>query len=219
MSDTTKYAKKGQVVVGSFQGTTNSAGNVKEYIKDFAKTANLVKETGVKIMEVNLSCPNEGTAHLLCFDTQRAKEVVFAVKEKIGNTPLIIKIAYFQDQNQLETFIKEVGKFAEGISAINTIPAKILDEKGNQALPGGESRLRAGVCGYPIKWAGLDMVKRLKKLRDNLGLSYAIIGVGGVTVPNDFFEYRKNGADIVMSATGAMWNPMLAQDIKKGLHK
>ena len=33
----------------------------------------------------------------------------------------------------------------------------------------------------------------------------------------DFFEYRDAGADIVMSATGAMWNPYLARDIKEGL--
>ena len=34
----------------------------------------------------------------------------------------------------------------------------------------------------------------------------------------DFTEYREAGADAVMSATGAMWNPYLAQDIKASLH-
>ena len=43
----------------------------------------------------------------------------------------------------------------------------------------------------------------------------ATIGVGGVTTPADYFEYRAAGADMVMSATGAMWNPHLAIDIKK----
>ena len=34
---------------------------------------------------------------------------------------------------------------------------------------------------------------------------------------DDFFEYRNAGADFVMSATGAMWNPYLARDIKERL--
>ena len=31
----------------------------------------------------------------------------------------------------------------------------------------------------------------------------------------DYFEYIASGAESVMSATGAMWNPYLAQEIKK----
>ncbi|MEK9178599.1 MAG: dihydroorotate oxidase [Patescibacteria group bacterium] len=210
-----KYAKEGQVVIGSFQGTTNKEGNVIKYIKDFVKATRLVKETGVKVLEVNLSCPNEGAAHLLCFDLKRSADVVHAIKNEIGDTPLIIKIAYFEDEGRLKKLVHLVGHMVDGISAINTIPAKVYDEKGNQALPGGPARLYSGTCGHPIKWAGLEMVRRLKKLRKELGLSFAIIGVGGVTEPSDYFEYRKMGADAVMSATGAMWNPFLAQEIKK----
>jgi tRNA-dihydrouridine synthase len=33
--------------------------------------------------------------------------------------------------------------------------------------------------------------------------------------PQDYFDYRQAGADAVMSATGAMWNPHLAQEIKQ----
>ncbi len=31
--------------------------------------------------------------------------------------------------------------------------------------------------------------------------------------PKDFLEYHKAGADLVQSATGAMWNPYLAYEI------
>ena len=33
----------------------------------------------------------------------------------------------------------------------------------------------------------------------------------------DFEDYINKGADYVMSATGAMWNPYLAQEIKETL--
>ena len=46
-------------------------------------------------------------------------------------------------------------------------------------------------------------------------MKFTIVGVGGVSSADDFKKYREAGADAVMSATGAMWNPMLAQEIKK----
>jgi len=52
----------------------------------------------------------------------------------------------------------------------------------------------------------------LKRLRDETGLDYTIIGVGGVTTPDDYNQYKAFGADAIMSATGAMWNPLLAQE-------
>jgi dihydroorotate dehydrogenase len=214
MADCVAYAHSGQMIIGSFQGTTNNSGNIKEYIQDFVDTARLVKETGIHVLEANLSCPNEGTAHLLCYDISRTQTIVDAIKNTIGNTPLIIKIGYFVDHDALETLIHKVGKIVDGIAAINTIPAKITDAQGNQALP-GKNRLKSGVCGAPIKWAGLEMVKVLATLRQKNDLSYQIFGVGGVTTAEDYMDYKNAGADAVMSATGSMWNPYLAQEIKK----
>ena len=206
--------RKGQIVVGGFQGTKTEDGNIESYINDFRLAARLLKETGVKVIEVNLSCPNEGTAHLLCFDIDRSMIVADAIKNEIGDMPLIVKTAYYKDDIALTEFVTKVGSIVDGISSINTIAAEIVDADGNQALP-GEGRLRSGVCGHSIKWAGLSMVTRLKALREKLHMKYTIIGVGGVTTAVDFQEYRESGADIVLSATGAMWNPYLPQEIKE----
>lgn len=216
LRDAVIYAKDGQIVVGAFQGTKKEGQSVEEYINDYRITAKLLKDTGVKVMEVNLSCPNEGTNNLLCYDTERSVIVVKAIKEVIGDIPLIIKIGYFKDAEVLKDFVNKIGSLVQGISAINTIAAEIVDEHGVQALP-GEGRLRSGVCGHAIKWAGIEMVRKLKKLREELNYEFQIIGVGGVTTPDDFIEYRDAGADVVMSATGAMWNPYLAQEIKERL--
>ena len=43
---------------------------------------------------------------------------------------------------------------------------------------------------------------------------YKILGVEGVTQAKEYKEYREGGADVVLSAAGAMWNPYLAQEIK-----
>lgn len=216
MAEVVKKAGKGQVVVGGFQGTKEGGGDVASYINDFRTAARMIKETGAHVMEVNLSCPNEGTAHLLCFDIERSAVIAQAIKEEVGTIPLIVKIAYYPDEEELRSFVRMLGPIVDGISAINTIAAEIVDKEGKQALP-GEGRLRSGVCGHSIKWAGVEMVGRLKRFREELGLGFTIIGVGGVNTVEDFQEYRSAGADIVMSATGAMWNPYLAKQIKETL--
>lgn len=209
-----KNKREGQVIVGAFQGTKKGDGDVASYINDFCNAARMLKEAGVKVMEVNLSCPNEGTDNLLCYDVERSVKVVEAIKNEIGEIPLIIKIAYYKDEEAFKNFVKEIGNIVDGISAINTIAAPIVNESGAQALP-GEGRMKSGVCGHSIKWAGIEMVKRLKSIREEFGYKYTIVGVGGVTEAEDFFDYRNAGADIVMSATGAMWNPYLAKEIKE----
>ncbi|MBI2611723.1 dihydroorotate oxidase [Candidatus Gottesmanbacteria bacterium] len=209
-----KHAKKGQMVWGSFEGTHWDGSSAKDYINDWVLGAKLLKEANAQAVEANFSCPNEGTANLLCFDVAKVQIICNAIKNEIGNTSLYIKTAYYQDQKLLEKLVENVGKIVDGFSSINTIQAEVVGRNGKQALP-GEGRKRSGICGESIRWAGLNMVARLKKLREKLGFSYKIVGVGGVMTARDYFEYRKNGADIVMSATGAMWNPLLAQDIKK----
>lgn len=213
MREAVRYAKRGQVVAASFQGTHHEDDTEKTYIADWVRAATLVKETGAHILEANLSCPNEGTQTLLCFDTAKVRAIAEAIKNEIGDTPLLLKTAYFENKEALRTLIEATGTVVDGFSVINTIAAEVVDKDGTQALPGGPGRKRSGVCGASIRWAGLEMTAYLKELREEFGFSYLIAGVGGVTVPDDYRLYREAGADIVMSATGAMWNPYLAREI------
>jgi len=222
MADVVKYAneRKGKMVWGMIEGTRWDENFTEEdFLNDWVTVARMMNETKINLIEANFSCPNEGdkVKRLLCFDISQSRRIAEAVKKEIGNTPLIIKIPYFESEDELRNMVKELGTIADGFSAINTIPSAVRDEEGNQALPGGEWRLKSGICGAPIKWAGLEMVKRLKKLREEFNYKFQIIGVGGVTTADDFFEYRQAGADIVMSVTGAMWNPYLAKEIKSRL--
>ncbi len=118
----------------------------------------------------------------------------------------------------LEKIVLDTAPYINGFSAINTIQAAVVDEQGKQFLP-GEGRLRSGICGSAIKWAGIDMVQRLDALRKQHNLKLEIIGVGGVMTPPDFQDYRQAGADVVKSVTAAMWNDQLATQVKTTLGK
>ena len=202
----------GQVLVPSFQGSRVEGMSEEEYIADHATTARLIKETGAKLMVMNTSCPNEGHNPLL------VGRITEAVKQEIGDIPLMVKLAYIPSDDDLELMVRStVGHgTVQGFSTINTISAKLVDADGNQALPGA-GRDRSGVCGNAIRGAGLDMVARLAAIREKLGLDFKINGVGGVVSPADYQAYRNAGADSVMSATGAMWDAELARKIKSSI--
>ncbi len=208
------YAGKGQLMILSFMGTVKKDQSQQEFIDDFVLAAKLSQETGAKVLEANLSCPNIGNEGLVCYNLEVTKKVTEGIRKVIGNTPLVLKIGYYRDDKDLEKFAEIANEYADDIAGINTLQASVVDKDGEQALP-GPGRLKSGVCGQGIKWAGLETVKKLKNIREKRGFSYSITGVGGVTRPQDYVVYRKAGADCVMSATGAMWNPLLAQQIKE----
>ncbi|HSW97925.1 MAG TPA: tRNA-dihydrouridine synthase [Candidatus Saccharimonadales bacterium] len=212
------YAKKGQVLILSFMGTVKPNQTEEEFIQDFADAARLAKETGAEIFEVNLSCPNIGNEGLVCYNLPVSEKICQEIRNTLGSAPLIIKVGYYQSSEDIKKIAEIAEKYAQGIAVINTIPAAIVDDQGNQALP-GNNRLKSGICGAPIKWAGIDMVKQIKKIKEENNYSFSLIGVGGVTTPQDYTDYVNTGADAVMSATGAMWNPYLAQEIKKEILK
>ena len=209
---------KGQLLISSVVGTIQDGFSQEDYFDDFAETARLAVSSGVKVIEINLSCPNVANEGILCYSYDSVVSVCKKVKAAIGDIPLIAKLGYFapEQQDLLEKIAIDTAPYLSGFSAINTIPAAIVDEDGNQLLP-GEGRLKSGMCGASIKWAGLEMVGRLDALRKKHSLDFQIVGVGGVGSPADFSEYRNAGADVVQSVTAAMWNEKLAEEVKASL--
>ena len=215
MSLAVRAAGEGQLLIGSFQGTRPDEGVVDReaaFVADHVRTAVLVAQTGAKVLEMNLSCPNEGAANLLCYDTPMVTRIASAVKESIGDLPLLLKLAYFPNEALLRQLVSATRGIVQGYVAVNTIPATLVDPRGAQALPGA-GRAVGGVCGGAIAWAGLEMTTRLRLLRDQGDPDFAIVGVGGVRSVGDYVALRDAGADAVMSATGAMFSPDLGMQV------
>lgn len=211
MARAVQSAGSGQLLIGSFQGTKGRGG----IEQDYAHTAKLVAETGAPILETNLSCPNEGSNQLLCFDMNQAERIAAAIKNAVPDRPLLMKLAYFKDTVALTQLVTRLGTIVDGFSTINTLPARPIDRMGRPAL--GENRPECGVCGAAIRWAALDMIEQLRNLRTQGNQHFVIVGVGGVSTAHHYDQFRAVGADAVMSATGAMWDPHLALRIKGNL--
>lgn len=211
-----KFAGKGQVMILSFMGTVKKDQTQEEFIEDFIMAAKLSYETGAKVLEANLSCPNIGNEGLVCYNLDVTEKVVKGIRKVIGNRPLVLKVGYYKDEAQLTGFAEIANEYANDVAAINSLQVKVVNNQGEQALP-GPNRLSSGICGSAIKWAGIEMTKKLFKIRASRNFKFKVTGVGGVVGVQDYLDYKDAGADAVMSATGAMWNPNLAQEIKKAI--
>jgi dihydroorotate dehydrogenase (NAD+) catalytic subunit len=204
------YLAEGQVMIVSIVGTPEANENI---ITDYVRCAALAKEAGAKIIEANYSCPNvnskEGSIFL---DSEFSAKISAAIKQEIGSVPLLIKIGNFPNADIMQKVVVANQKFVQGFAGINTIPMQVFNKKNEQALP-GKGRLTSGLCGAGIRDIAQNFTKTLAELRQKLGSEFIICGVGGITSMQDFTKRLDAGADLAMSATGAMWNPFIAQNL------
>ncbi len=198
---------EGQVLIVSVVGTPGEGVDLAE---DYALGARMAVEAGAEIVEINLSCPNvisgEGS---LFTDPNASSRISAKVKRAIGETPLLIKMGYISDPSRLTQVILANAPHIEGVASVNTLPFEVVAPDGSPALP-GEGRLRSGVCGAAIKNCAMSQASRLIKIRQMGGYDFVVVGVGGAMSPQDIRDYFSLGVDAVMSATGAMWDPLLA---------
>lgn len=205
----------------SFQGT-RTGPSFDDFVADTCVAAKAAgacaTSAGFSLLEINLSCPNEKGSPIFK-NVGQSLALLGAVRKALAPWPglkLIAKIGVLSDAQTLE-FVRGVrGGIISAVSAINTVPARIEGPSGGIALGSGDAI--GGVCGALIFEQGMQMVRRLAASRRSQGIGsdeLAIIAVGGVMSVREFALYTAIGADLVQAATGAMWNPCLAQDIAR----
>ena len=215
VADTKRLLRPGQVLIVSVMGSPEEAANDDELAAQFANAARIARDAGADIIEANLSCPNTG-GELICAAPDTSAKVVVAISNelKATRTPLFIKISYL-NPTALASLVERCGRLIQGIVAINTVSVPVVTRAGKQFFP-GEARARAGISGDPIRSLGLQVVRQLVEIREASynRSDWAIIGVGGVTSPEHFKQYRDLGADAVQSCSGAWLDPDLARSIR-----
>ena len=218
--DMEEYAKKKKkLIITSVVGTPKENGTIEELANDYAFLAHMAKSVGSTIIELNLSCPNvSGGEGIIYKDPESSKIIVKRTRELLNdsNIKLLVKVGY-GNKNFYKKFLKATAEYIDGVVAINTIPMHIVDENGNQALPGGEI---SGVCGKAILKMSVKAVANLCEVRNELFLKeqVKIIGCGGVMDTEAFIQHINAGAEFVMCATAALFNPELPIEIAQHIH-
>src|SRR6202012_1444272 len=83
MKKALESAGKGQVLVGSVVGTVRENQTQQEFVDDWANAAKLIIETGVRIVEADLSCPNNGAEGLVCYNIETTKNICKSIRKVI----------------------------------------------------------------------------------------------------------------------------------------
>lgn len=197
----------GQAMIVSIVGTP---GQGVSFVQDFVRAAVFAKEAGAKLIEANLSCPNVGKAEgQLYTNPEAVYEFTHAMAQAIRPIPLILKTGVFPSPEVMRYSLEAAARAgANAICGINSVSYHVVDRSGGPAL--GEHRPTSGVCGAAIFGQALEFLTTAASIirKEKLGLE--LLGCGGVVKSEQFDELLASGAKIAMSATGMMWDPLLA---------
>lgn len=190
----------------------NIAGESVEEYAELAKR--LSKETMVKGIEVNISCPNVKLGGMTFgVDPKLTKEVISAVK-KATTQPVIAKLT------PNVTDITVVGKAAveagaDALSAINTVIGMAIDLETGQSRLGS---LTGGLSGPAIRPIAVRMVYELAH-----STKVPVIGLGGIMTGNDAVEFLLAGARAVQVGTANFVDTQasvrIAKEIEEYVHR
>ena len=199
--------EEGQLLIVSIVGTPGFSADVPS---DFARTAALAKEAGAQLIEANFSCPNisskEGS--LYC-DPENAYLTASLIAKTIAPLPLMIKVGKFKNRELLRALLISLARANVGaVCGINSVSLRVLDSQERPAL--GPERSSSGVCGDAIRSEALQFVQDAAEIISKERLPLELAGCGGAMLPEHFDQFLSAGAKLAMSATGMMWDPLLA---------
>jgi dihydroorotate dehydrogenase (NAD+) catalytic subunit len=170
--------------------------------------ARLNGEEKVAALEVNISCPNVKQGGVAFGTDPSMAHAVTKEVRKHFSRPVIVKLSpNVSDITVIARAVEEAG--ADAVSLINTVLGMAIDIKSCKSKL---ANIFGGLSGPAIKPIGLRMVWQVAET-----VSIPIIGIGGITTPEDAIEYMLAGACAVQVGTTNFINPKAAEEIIQGI--
>ena len=166
--------------------------------EEYVEGAAMLSESGVDIVELNISCPNVKQGGLAFgIRAKDAEEVVSAVR-KVCTVPLVVKLS--PQAESIPDMCKAVeAAGADGISLCNTFQACAIDlEKRRPVF----NNTFAGLSGPAIRPIALRMVWQAVG-----AVNIPVIGLGGILTGRDALEFIMAGAAAVQVGTANFLDP------------
>ena len=174
-------------------------------IEEYAQTcARLDACDQVGWLEVNVSCPNvHGGGMSFGTDPKMAAMVTKAVK-KVTHKPVIMKLSpNVTDITSVAKACEDAG--ADAVSLINTIMAMRIDLRTRKPILANTT---GGLSGPAVFPTALRMVYQTAK-----SVSIPVIGLGGISSPEDVLEMMMAGATAVEIGAMNLVDPFICRDI------
>ena len=173
----------------------NASGNT---VEDYEKITEILSDSDIDAIELNLSCPNVKEGCMSFGSTpQGVKKVVERVK-KVAKKPLIVKLTpNVTDIVEIALAAQDAG--ADAVSLINTLLGMAIDAKTRRPIL---ANITGGLSGPAVKPVALRMVYQVSK-----AVKISVIGMGGISNGQDAVEFLLAGATAVMVGTAGFVNP------------
>ena len=190
----------GPAIIANLSGST-----VQEYIQG----ASLLNDSGVDMIELNISCPNVKTGGMIFgLDPETAASVTKQVRRAVTGKPLMVKLSpNAPDLQAVARFCVNAG--ADAISLVNTFKAIAIDI--NSRTPVFEN-ISAGLSGPCIKPIALRMVWEICDT-----VYVPIVGIGGIASAEDALEFLLAGAAAVQVGSATFAHPPLMNEVIAGI--
>ena len=187
---------------------TNVFGYARE---DYEQTIEILNEgEGIDAYELNVSCPNTAHGGLQFGSDPRSLDEVVTTAKRVSRRPLIVKLSpNVTSIAQMAYVAQEAG--ADALSLVNTFVAMAIDPETRKPRI---ANVTAGLSGPAIKPIAVRMVYDAAH-----AVKIPVIGMGGISTPEDVVEFLLAGATAVQIGTASYWDPCATEKIVDGLEQ
>ncbi|HVJ05262.1 MAG TPA: dihydroorotate dehydrogenase [Candidatus Saccharimonadales bacterium] len=186
--------------------------NVYGYSTDeYQQTIRILNEgEGIAAYELNVSCPNVRHGGITFGqDASLLADVVTAARA-VSRRPLIVKLSpNVTDIAKMARTAEDAG--ADAVSLVNTFLAMAIDPVTRRPRI---SNVTAGLSGPAIKPIAVRMVYEVAQ-----AVKIPVIGMGGISTPEDVVEFLLAGATAVEVGTANFWDPRACERLVKQLER
>jgi dihydroorotate dehydrogenase len=167
-------------------------------VRDYEKSARLLAPHADYLV-VNVSSPNTpGLRNLQA--VEKLEPILSAVRAVAGAVPLLVKIAPdLGDDDVLAVAELALSVGLDGIIATNTTTSRDGLATASETV---EAIGAGGLSGAPLTQRALAVVRML---RERVGPELCLIGVGGISTPDDARARLDAGATLVQAYTGFVY--------------
>lgn len=188
-----------------------SGATIDDYVGVAERLAPL---SGIRAIEVNISCPNVKQGGMAFGTTTKGAAAVTAAMRKAWERTLIVKLSpNVTDIAEIARAVENEG--ADSVSLINTLMGMAVDVDHRRPYL---STITGGLSGPAVRPVAVRMVWQVAK-----AVKIPVIGLGGITCGRDALEFLMAGATAVEVGTANFLDPAVSvrivDEIEEYCHK
>ena len=191
--------EEGNVIIANVAGAA---------IDDYIAAAEVLDETDVDMIELNISCPNVKAGGAAWGITSEGAAAVTSAVRRATKKPLIVKLTpNVTDITEIAKAVEAEG--ADSISLINTLLGMRIDIRSRRPVLHNNVGGLSGPAVFPV---AVRMVWQCYK-----AVSIPIIGMGGISTWEDAVEMILAGASAIQMGTAIFKDPYSPLKVIDGL--